>query len=292
MGQQMLQGLLHRCAGCGHQCARPDRQRKAHLLQFSSRNLGRSAGRHHVGDQAGTTFGQCLADPAKLIHRFGRLDEHDVGAGFGKGPTPFDGLLQAERGAGIGASDHQKVIAAARIDRDLDALNRVSQRHHPTVRRVPAFLGHLLILDLDGLHTGLLVAAHSLTDIDQSTKSGVGIGDQRARDALGDGSGALDHVAKAHQAGVGLTQMRTGNAVAGHVQRGEVHPIGELCREHLEDAGCDDKAAGFQRAFECARSGRGDGVRGWVSGGVHSATAPLRLTASVHLATSLGNIWE
>jgi hypothetical protein len=91
----------------------------------------------------------------------------------------------------------------------IDAAHGVGQRHHAPVGRVPALLGHLLILDLDRLHPCLLVAAHGMADVEQPAEAGVGVGD---------GTGALDALGGACARGppcrCQVTSARVGHAQA------------------------------------------------------------------------------
>ena len=146
---------------------------------------------------------------------------------------------------------------APRIDRHLDPAQHVRQRHHPAVRRVAAFLGHFLVLDLDRLDAGRLVAADGLPDVDQSAEARVGIGNQRRHGSLGDRARTAHHVGVGHQARVRKSQVRGRHAVSGHVQRLEPHPVGDPGREHLEDTRCQNEFAGCKQVLEALGGGHG-----------------------------------
>ncbi len=134
-------------------CRRSGRSRwKSRKPSASARaHHRRLAGRHHVGEQLRAAR-QFRPDALELVLRLRRLDEQDVGAGFGESPGALERFVQAEAGARVGARDDEEVLAAARFHRHLDALDRVLERHHAPVRRVAAFLRRFLVLDLDRLH--------------------------------------------------------------------------------------------------------------------------------------------
>jgi hypothetical protein len=62
------------------------------------------------------------------------------------------------------------------------------------VRRVAAFLGALLILELDRCGPSLLVAADRMMNVQQSAVTGIAIGDQRLAHGLGDSLHAIEHL--------------------------------------------------------------------------------------------------
>ena len=138
----------------------------------------------------------------------------------------------------------------ARIDRDLDLAAHVGGRDHAAVRRVAAFLRHLLILDLDRLHARGLVAAHGLPHVDEPAEAGIGIGDQRHAGAVRDRARALHHVAIGDEAGVGDAEIGARHAVAGHVERGKADAVGDARGEHVEHAGRDDERAALQNGLQ------------------------------------------
>ena len=50
-----------------------------------------------------------------------------------------------------------------------------------------------------------------------------------------------DHLGIAGKPRIRQTKMRCHHAIAGHVQHIEAHAVRDLCRDHVEDAGCRDQ---------------------------------------------------
>ena len=123
-----------------------------------------------------------LTDPSEFVLRFRRLDEDDVGTGLRELSPARYRLVEAKPSARVGAGDDEGVISRACRERHLDLATHVAGRDHAAVRRMAAFLRHLLILDLDRLHARGLVAAHGLAYVDQPAEARVGASAMRGAD--------------------------------------------------------------------------------------------------------------
>ena len=166
---------------------------------------------------------------------------------------PCPGAIASSSPSPVRASVRAMISVSDRVrafKRDLDLAAHVAGRDHAPVRGVAAFLRHLLILDLDRLHPGGLVAAHGLAHVDQPAETGIGVRDQRRLDRRGDGAGPVDHVAIGDEPGIGHAEVRARYAIAGHVQRLEADAVGNPGREHLEDAGSQDELALREQGLE------------------------------------------
>ena len=62
---------------------------------------------------------------------------------------------------------------------------------------------------------------HGPDHVDRVAVAGVGVGDHRDVDRLGDPSGVVDHLRKRHQPDVGAAETRCGAAETGHVRSRE-----------------------------------------------------------------------
>ena len=125
--------------------------------------------------------------------------------------------------------------------RDPDLEHRVLQGDDPSVLRVAAALREFLVLELDRLGAGGLVAAHGMLHVERAAETGIGIGDQRGRCALNDLAHPVDHVAVSGIAGVRHAEMRGGDAVAAHIQRLEAESVGHPGRDQIVDTRCCDE---------------------------------------------------
>ena len=128
------------------------------------------------------------------VFAFRRFDEDDVGAGLGIGNATPDRLVQAlpvraSVRAMMRKSELERLSDATRILRTMSAIG-ITRRFGVW----PHFFGKLLILDLDRGDAGLLVAAHRVTDIEQSAIAGIGIGDDRRLRHFSDAPDAVDHL--------------------------------------------------------------------------------------------------
>ncbi len=84
-----------------------------------------------------------------------------------------------------------------------------------------AFLGELLILDLDRGRARLLVAAYRMLHVQQAAEAGIRIGDQRNIGDRVDQRYRPHHVAIGGQPDIGQAVLRLRHPVAGHVERVE-----------------------------------------------------------------------
>ena len=106
-----------------------------------------------------------------------------------------------------------------------------------------AFLRKLLILDLDRGDAGLLIAAHSVADIEQTAVAGIGIGNDRRLGHFRNAPDAIDHLRIAGKARVRQAQRGRNRAVARHIQGFETHAIGNEGGDQFENAWRRDEAA-------------------------------------------------
>ena len=118
----------------------------------------------------------------------------------------------------------------------------------------PHFFGIFLVLDLDRLRAGFLIAAHGVVDVEQPAIAGVAIGDQRRRTCpRAICLHAADHLGVARQPRIRQAEMRGDHAVAGHVERIEPHAVGDARGNHVEDAGRRDQAGLFRGGRKALR---------------------------------------
>ena len=119
-----------------------------------------------------------------------------------------------------------------------------------------AFLRKFLILQLDRLGAGSLIAAHRMIHVEEAAITRVAIGDQGRLDALGDLAHAAHHVGIGGKAGIRIAEMRRHDPEAGHVERIETGPVRELRRDEVVDAGGDNEAWPVEAGREGVRHGR------------------------------------
>ena len=113
-----------------------------------------------------------------------------------------------------------------------------------------AFLGEFLILDLDGGHTGVLVALHGVAHVEQAAIACVGVGDDRARGAFHDLANPLDHVAVGGDARVRKAEIGRHRAIARDIKRLEIDGVGDERGDEIEHARRHDEFAILQRLFQ------------------------------------------
>ena len=78
-------------------------------------------------------------------------------------------------GPSIAARDDEGIVPIDdRLLGHLDLSRHVVGRDHSLKGGVAALLGKLLVLDLDGRHSGGFVAAHGMMDIEQAAVPGIG----------------------------------------------------------------------------------------------------------------------
>ena len=200
MGQQVAINPLQRRRDRQKPDGGVDRDGVAQLLEPGGRQDGGAPALDHVRQQGGANL---APNAGHLVFGFRTLDEHDVGPGLRIQLAAGNGLVQSQRGAGVGAGDDQEVTAFAGGNRDLDLQRHLGSGYHPAARRVAALLGRLLILDLDRRHAGGLVAGYGVPDVQQAAIPGVGIGDDRRAAYPGERADTADHVGIGCQAHVG-----------------------------------------------------------------------------------------
>ena len=128
---------------------------------------------------------------------------------------------------------------------------------HVPVRRVAAFLGVLLILELDRRRSRLLVATNCMVDVEQATVTGIAIGDQRLAHGLDDGLHAIEHLGVRRQSSIGQSEVGRHDPVARHVERVGLGTIGELGGDQVEDPGTGHKRRFLDHRFlRCWMSSR------------------------------------
>ena len=226
-----------------------DRHGVADRLQFVARADRRAAAIGHVGHHRPVDARAGLAHLGLALQR---LEEDDVGTGLGIGLAALHRALEAMRLPRIGAGDDQRLGALPRLDRDLDLLDHVDDRHDPLERRVAALLREFLVFDLDADDAGLLIAAHGVVHVEQAAIAGIGIGDDaRLRDAR-QRRDAVEHLRIGRDAGVGQAIGRGGRPVAGGIDEIEVELVADRRRDHVVDAGGGDEFAGREGGAEAA----------------------------------------
>ena len=173
----------------------------------------------------------------------GQLDKDDVGSGLGIGNAPADRLVETLSGPCIGARDNEKIGARTAVRRDPDLSHHVGDRDDAPVRRMAAFLGKLLILDLDCGDAGLLVATHGVADIQEPAIAGIGIGDDGRPGHFRDPPDAVDHLRVAGKTRVRQAERGRDRAVPRDVQGLETHAVGDEGGDQLEHAWRGDETA-------------------------------------------------
>src|SRR6185295_8821249 len=103
-------------------------------------------------------------------------------------------LVEAERRASVGPRDDQKVLRRSRLGSHLDPPRGVLDRNDTAPRRVAAFLGIFLVLDLDRLRARRLIAADGEIDIEEAAIARVAISNERRNATLSDLTHAADHL--------------------------------------------------------------------------------------------------
>jgi hypothetical protein len=113
----------------------------------------------------------------------------------------------------------RKIIGVPGRHRSRHLGDHLAGGDHVLALRVPALLGHDLILEVDRGDSGGLVPANRPDHVDRVAIPGVGVGDQRQVDRLGDLAGVVDRLRHRQQPHIGAAQARRGGAEAGHVSR-------------------------------------------------------------------------
>ena len=215
---------------------REDGDLVAQRLQLGAGQHRGAAFLDHVGHQRQV---KALANAAHFFFGLGRLDKQNVRPSLGIGLSPAQRFIQAQRGAGIGAGDDQKVFGRARIDGHLDFAHHVGRGDDAPARGMAAFFGELLVFKLDGASACGFVTPDGVAHVEQATVARIGIGNQRRAGHARHGGDAADHVAVSGQTRIGQTHVRGHGAVAGHVQRIKAKAVGQAQRHHVKYTGRD-----------------------------------------------------
>jgi hypothetical protein len=151
-------------------------------------------------------------------------------------------LIEAERGARIGARHDEEIRVAPAFHGDRDLARHVLRRNHAPARRVPTFLREFLVLELDARGPRCLIAANRLAYIEKAAVTGVAVGDQGRLGHARHGGHAAEHVGVGGEPGIWQTKRGRHSTIACHIEKFEPHAIGDLERDHVVDAGRGDEA--------------------------------------------------
>ena len=161
-----------------------------------------------------------------------------------KGLAAMQGLIQAQRGARVGARDDEEIRIFAGIRGNPDFVDHIFDRHNAPAWRMTAFLGNFLILNLNSRAACVLKPFDGVFDVEQTTEAGIGVTDQRCTGSTGNAAHALHHVGVCRNPGIRQAKVRRGNAVTRHIERLEADAVSHLGRDHVIDPGGEDDFAG------------------------------------------------
>ena len=128
---------------------------------------------------------------------------------------------------------------------------------HALFIEVPATLRAHLVFDMTTCDTGTFVGLDGSHDVHGVAIPGIGIGDQGDFNRLGDASGLVEHLGKAHQPEIGHPKACMGNAGAGHVQGIEPRPFHTAGQIGIVDAGAQQNFRSLDESFQSRRLGHG-----------------------------------
>jgi hypothetical protein len=137
----------------------------------------------------------------------------------------------------------RKIIGVPGRHRSRHLGDHLAGGDHVLALRVPALLGHDLILEVDRGDSGGLVPANRPDHVDRVAIPGVGVGDQRQVDRLGDLAGVVDRLRHRQQPHIGAAKAQRGGAEAGHVGRGETRFLRQARPERVVAPGSEHHLA-------------------------------------------------
>ena len=108
-------------------------------------------------------------------------------------------------------------LVIPRLDRGPDLRRHLRRRYDELALHVAALLGGHLVLDVDPGDPGRLVGADGADHVQRVAVAGVGVGDHRDVDAVGDPPGAGGHLGHGQQANVRPPDRPRRGAEPGHV---------------------------------------------------------------------------
>ena len=193
----------------------------------------------------------------RAVERVRRFDEAGVGAGLAGRLDAGDRFVHAVDGQRVGAGDDEEVAAPAGLDRRADLVDVVVAGDHLLAAHVAALLRPDLVLQEAAGRAGGDQLVDGAVDVERIAVAGVGVDDDRDRDAHADPPGAVDHLGLGQQAHVGLADGGGGDRVAGDEGHREADALGDPRRERVEDAGEGDRADFVEDATDsCGGHGR------------------------------------
>ncbi len=252
-----------------------DGELEADALRIGEVEHRRLAARHHV-EQARPL--DQLRHRLDLGLRLRRLEKSHVGAGGERRVHPRHRLLEADHGAGIGASDQQEVRVGLCRRGGADLCQIVFKRDHRLVVEVPALLGKPLVLDVQPCHPAPLVFAHRAGDVELVAVAGIGVGDHRHLHGRGDPPGIVRHLVHGHEPEIRIAERRRG-AGPRHVDRGKPRLVDGAGADAVVGAGRHDHAVLPEQGAQAG--GRGKGLRGHGSPPLSGSRPSLGEGASV-----------
>jgi hypothetical protein len=178
--------LVHRAIGA----AAVQHDVDAGRFQFIGREQRRLA---KLGDVGEDRYPDRVLELPVLIERIDRLGEDHVGAGLDTGDRPFNRRLQAFDRDRVGAC-HDDEVAAARVDRGLDAVDHFFLRHDLFAGPVAATLGCDLIFDVHRRGAGLDQRAHGARDVERAAPTGIDVDQKRQIANVRDATDIGQHV--------------------------------------------------------------------------------------------------
>ena len=204
----------------------------------------------HVGNPDAARRGR--RDRLQLLHRLRRLDEDGVDAQLGGRLHACAGLVEIDRGAGVGAGDDEELVA--HVDRGSQLGQPVLTRHDLLARHVPAPLRPHLVLEEDAGGAGVLVELDRADGVERVAVAGVAVDDHDAvRDGVADAPGGVRHLRLCQVAEVRYPEEARGRCEAGQEHVGVARLASQERGQAVEHAGQHDALPAGEAAPETGR---------------------------------------
>ena len=135
------------------------------------------------------------------------------------GRRALHGVLEAVAGDGVGARDDDEIGVDPCVHRGVNFLHHFGAGDHALAGKMPALLGKILVLELDGIGAAALEHLNGARHVDRIAETGVGIDDQRQRDHIAHGADVAGEFGQRDQADIRHAEKGIGDAGAGDVDR-------------------------------------------------------------------------
>src|SRR5437773_2693019 len=196
----------------------------------------------HVGDE-GHLRRERGPDRRHLLERLRRLDEDRIGAGLREGTRPADGLVQSERGAGVGAGGHVEERAPPEVEGGAELRQVLLELDDALPCHVTAALRPHLVLQEGAGGADADELVDRPLDVERVPVAGVDVDDERALDGGDDSPGGVRHLRLRQEPEIGLAEPRRREAVAGEEDRREAGELREQGTQRIVHAGEDERLA-------------------------------------------------